>query len=78
MSSMAKRPKTFSEQIRRLILTSGYSAYKISKDTGIDKATLSRFLNGKSGLSMPNLDALAEYLGWEVKTKGGHQRRKGR
>ena len=63
---MAAKQKTFTEQIRHLIEASGQTCYRIGKETGIDTATLSRFMNGKGGLSMPNLDTLAEYLGWTV------------
>lgn len=62
---MSKKP-TFTEQIRRLIETSGDTRYRIGVETGIDHATMSRFMNGKAGLSLPNLDALADYLEWEV------------
>ncbi|HEX4150347.1 MAG TPA: helix-turn-helix transcriptional regulator [Pirellulales bacterium] len=57
---------TFTESIRHAIETSGQSCYRIGKETGIDTATLSRFMHGKGGLSMPNLDALAEHLGWTI------------
>lgn len=36
------------------------SAYEFSKATGIDKATLSRFLAGKRGLSGPALLKIVE------------------
>ena len=65
---MAKK-HTFTEQLRHLIETSGQTCYRIGKETGIDTATLSRFMNDKGGLSMPNLDALAEYLGWTITAK---------
>lgn len=60
------RKRTFSEQLQHLIETSDQSYGQIARKTGVDKATISRFMNGKGGLSMPNLDILAEYLGWAV------------
>lgn len=66
LSEMSKKRLTFTEQLRRLIENSGETRYRIGTETGIDHATISRFMNGKGGLSMPNLDALAEHLGWKV------------
>lgn len=63
---MKKKRQTFSEQIRRLIEMSGQTAYRISKETGVEAASLSRFLSGERGLTTSNLDALAAYLGWTV------------
>ena len=54
-----------SDQIRTVVETSGVSGYRISAETGIDKAALSRFLSGERGLSMESLDLLAGYF--EVK-----------
>lgn len=44
----------------------GISRYQLSKETGVDQATLSRFLSGETGLSSESLDALAEYFGWKL------------
>ena len=45
-------------------------------ETGIDEATLSRFVHGKGGLSIEGLDAIGEPLGLRIvanepKTKKG-------
>jgi transcriptional regulator with XRE-family HTH domain len=63
------RPGTFSEQIRAAVGASGLSRYRICKEIGIAEATMSRFMNGKGGLSMASLDRLAELLSLEVKTR---------
>lgn len=60
-----KRGK-FSEQIRKAVEASGMSRYAISARTKIDQAALSRFVHGKCGLSLANLDALAEVLKLDV------------
>ena len=39
--------------------------YAISMKTGIDQGTLSRFMAG-SGLSLDNLDKLADLFGWVI------------
>jgi transcriptional regulator with XRE-family HTH domain len=59
---MAKRRKKLSEQIRHAVETCGQTRYAISMATGIDQATLSRFISGKRGLPMTTLDTLADYL----------------
>ncbi len=72
-----KRP-TLTEQVRQAIADCGQSRNAISKATGIDPATLCRFMHRKGGLSNPILDTLGEYLDLRIvagnprksKTKG--------
>ncbi len=62
--------------MRRLIADSGLSQYRIAIDCGIDRGLMSRFMNGKSNISLRQLERLADYLGWTIvaksksKTKG--------
>ncbi len=63
---MSAKPTKFSDQIRRAVEESGMTRYAISKATGIDQGTLSKFVHGHVGLSMDSLDVLAETLGLEV------------
>lgn len=72
------RQRTFSEQIRKLLKESDVTRYRISQDTGIDQAVLSRFVNKKGGLSMDALDQLAEYFGWSVIADDKKRRQKGK
>jgi len=65
-----KSPRGFLDQLRYLIAHSGLTPYRIAKDCGIERASLSRFINGKGGLSMEHLDTLGKYLGWTVTAKG--------
>lgn len=44
----------------------GTTRYRLSIETGISQAALSRFANGKSGLSMELAEALARSLGLEI------------
>jgi len=62
---MAKRGK-LSEQIRYAVEHCGQTRYAIAKATGIDQATLSRFVSGERGLPMKTLDRLGEHLGLYV------------
>ena len=61
MSTKTKRPK-LSDQVRRAIEDSGETRYAICKATGLDNATLCRFMSGERGLSTTALDTVAEYL----------------
>ncbi len=77
MAPMAGKKTTFAEQLRHLIQASGRSYGVIAAETGIDKATISRFMNHKGGLSMPNLNRLAAVLGWTVVSEGETGKRSG-
>ena len=72
----AKRRTSMSDRIRELIDQCGLSRYAIWKATGIDQATLSRFMTG-GGLSMDNLDKLADHLDLTI-TTARRRRSKGR
>jgi transcriptional regulator with XRE-family HTH domain len=50
------------EQLRRAIERSGMTRYRISQESGISEAVLSRFANGRSDLSLANVEALCEAL----------------
>ena len=67
-----------SDQIREAIDASEMSRYRICKKIGLSEAQMSRFMNGKAGLSLKTLDALANLLGIEVATKRKRKSRKGR
>ena len=65
-----KRPKKLSDQIRQAIETCGKSRYQIAKESGVDAATLCRFVQGQHGLLMDSLDRIAECIGLQVVVKG--------
>lgn len=71
---MSNRRKSFSDQIRRAILNAPISRYEMCKHIGMTQSLLSRFVNGKGGLSIDALDKVAELIGISVaepkKTKG--------
>jgi transcriptional regulator with XRE-family HTH domain len=64
-----------SDEIRLRVDASGLSRYRISKELGIAESTMSRFMSGRGGLSMENLDALALLLDLRI-AAGGRRRRK--
>jgi transcriptional regulator with XRE-family HTH domain len=57
---------TISEQIKAVMDKEGVTAYRVSKDTGIDQASLSRFFSGGGMLLMESLIALLDYLGYDL------------
>ena len=71
---MSARRCKFSDQIRQAILASKKTRYRLAKETGIDTATLSRFIHGKGGLSIEAIDALANLLGWDLHTTDNNSR----
>jgi hypothetical protein len=75
IDAMPKRRIKWSDQFRRAVDASGLSRYRIAKELGIAESTMSRFMAG-GGLSMENLDALADLLGLSL-TTGKPRRRKG-
>lgn len=61
---------SFTDQIRKCIDGCGMTRYEIGVATGIDHATISRFMNGKGGLSMEGLDAIARCIDMHAALKG--------
>ena len=78
MCAMAAKRVKLSAQIRQTVDESGMSRYAICKATGIHQAAMSRFMAGTVGLSMANLDALADLLEIDVTARGRKPRRKAR
>lgn len=73
-----KSPEKLTDQLRRIVAESGKSLGQITRDTGIDKSALSRFVNGERGLSMEALDKIGEYLGLRFAADKRRKSRKGR
>jgi hypothetical protein len=63
---MSKLSPRISDQLRDAVKACGKSAYRISKDTGLSAALLSRFLNGETGLSQASIDMLCAYFGLKL------------
>jgi plasmid maintenance system antidote protein VapI len=63
--------KPFSDQLRNAVLRCGKSRYRISKETGITEAQLSRFVNGHADIALPTIDKLIGCIGarLELETK---------
>jgi transcriptional regulator with XRE-family HTH domain len=61
--------RRFSDQIRDAVDASGLSRYAICKAIDLNQGAMSRFMAGKSGLSLDALDRLAECIGLDVATR---------
>jgi hypothetical protein len=64
MVTKRNKPKLV-DQIRKAIEASGKSRYWIARASGVDQATLCRFMAG-SGLRVESLEAVALALGLEI------------
>lgn len=60
----------FSDELRAAVIDSGMKPSQICNDTGIDLGSMSKFLRGYRGISLENVDRLADYLGLHVARKG--------
>jgi plasmid maintenance system antidote protein VapI len=52
--------------LRRAILDSGLPLLRIANETGVQRASLSRFVRGKNSLRLDVADKLAVYFGLEL------------
>ena len=58
-----------SDQLRKAIDASAKSRNRIGQETGIDPATLCRFMHKEGGLSTDGLDRIADCLGLNLTTE---------
>jgi len=65
---MAKKRLTLTDELKAAITTADKSMGQIARESGIDIATISRFIHGKGGLSMEGLDAIGQCLGLRIVT----------
>lgn len=65
--AMSKKTTDIEEQLRRAILTSGISRYRLSQLTGVANAVLSNFVNGHRSLTLTTAAKLAKALGLSLK-----------
>ena len=54
-------------QLRKAITDSGLTPYRIAADAGVDRAAMTRFVNGDRGLTLSTASRIAEYLGLELR-----------
>ncbi len=76
---MVAKQEPISEQLRQAILNAKISRYRIAKETGLTEASLSRFVNEVSGLSLDSIDKVGKCLGLGITTpEAKSSRKKGR
>ena len=57
------------QQLRSAVKDSGLTIYRLAKDSGVSQPVLSRFLNGKRGITLATAAKLANALGLELRPK---------
>jgi transcriptional regulator with XRE-family HTH domain len=65
-------------RLKDIIEREKISAYRISKDLGLDKGHLSKVLNGKAEYSIERLTMIADYLGYDIELVKRKPSKKGR
>ena len=60
---------TFTDQLRRAVLDSGMTRYRIGQEAGIAESVLSRFVRGEQGLNSDSIDRLMECLELEIRPR---------
>jgi plasmid maintenance system antidote protein VapI len=66
---MPKRKLDIESQLRKAIIESPLSRYKIAKESGVGEAPLSLFVNRKRTLTLPSAARVADVLGLELKPR---------
>lgn len=54
------------ERLKEIMAEKGVTGYRLSKDTKINQANLSHFLNTGKGISIAKLQLAFDYLGVEL------------
>lgn len=66
---MPTRP-TMSDRLRAAITDSGIPLLRIQTETGVQRASLSRFIRGERSLRLDLADKLADYFNLELRERG--------
>jgi hypothetical protein len=69
MGTMTGMEQTFTDRLRQAVRESGVSRYVIWKQTGIDQATLSKFVHGQAGMSLDAINRLMTFLELEIRPR---------
>jgi plasmid maintenance system antidote protein VapI len=67
----AKTPKlSMSEVLKNAIVESGISYKALSRETGVARASIQRFIDGRQSIRLDVADRLAAYFGLELTKRG--------
>ena len=72
MISMSK----ICDKLRQAIEKGSKSRYRLWQETGIEQSQLSRFMAGKTGLSIEHIEKLSKALGFELVMQKRTKKRK--
>jgi len=64
-------------RLREILTREKVTAYRLSKDLGIDEGQLSKFLSGRINISLKKLEQIVEYLGYDIQFVKPSPSRKG-
>jgi plasmid maintenance system antidote protein VapI len=59
--------ETPSDFLRRTIRESGVPYLRMAQETGVERASIQRFVDGRTSLRMDKADKLAAYFGLELR-----------
>ncbi len=65
------KTKSMTDVLKQTLRASGLTVYRVSKDTGIESATIYRFLAGRTSLRLDCADKIAAYLNLELVERKG-------
>ncbi len=77
LSTLCYHGDMVGNRLREVLKREGVSAYRLWKDLGIDKGELSRFFHEKQNISLPKLEQIADYLGYDIEFVKRKRSRKG-
>lgn len=66
------------DTIIEAIDSSAQTRYRIAHGSGVSEAQLSRLVRGEAGMSVANVERVADYLGLEIIVRPKRRRRKGK
>lgn len=66
MPAYPPRMPALLDELRSAIDSSGKTRYRIAKETGVAQSQLSRLMRGKAGMSIENVERIAEFLGLRI------------
>jgi plasmid maintenance system antidote protein VapI len=61
---------SISEMLRRTIVNSGVSYNALQRDTGVTRASIMRFVEGRQSLRLDMADRLASFFGLTLQKQG--------
>jgi plasmid maintenance system antidote protein VapI len=74
--STAKPPESMTEVLRRTIADSGMPYKALSRETGVARASIQRFVDGRQSIRLDMADRLAAFFGLTVVSNARPRRAK--